>query len=703
MASPEEQRPAVPSHGGSHLQPGRLLAQRYLLQERLGDGGHAEVWAALDVQQERRVALKFLHLRSCSPEQALPVLRHEAQMAQRLDHPGVLRVADPQRDGALVFLPMDYAAGGDAATLRGAPWQQLLPVLLEVARVLEHAHSRGVVHRDIKPGNVLFDELGALRVSDFGTSARTGSCEAMAAGSPFSASPQQLRDEPATTADDVYGLGALAYELLTRYPPFYPQFDAQRVQVQEPAPPVPVHAAPPVLLALVQRMLARDTQARPDLGEVMRIFESCLAEARLSPDPGVAIEPLPPAVPVKPRAARRSALGYWVLGATSIAGITTLLWLPPPRPGAVAMQTPAGEPIRSVADAVIDGAPAPAIAAPAADDQAQQLAAQLRTGNQALAAYQPALARASFQQALAVHSDSTEAQAGLAATARLESLLEGFAAGMKLEMQGELTAAQARYQTVLAQRADFTPAAAALARVRERVQQQRVEDLLATGADALREGRVAAAQSAYGQAADAAPQDPRVVEGQRRVAEVLENERNTADLATGVALEAAERWDEAVAHYRGASARSETLQFAQDGLLRSERRAQLDHELDDYLARPERLTAAAVRRAAEQAAARGEASSSGSPRLQQQLQRLRAALQALTVQVPVAIISDDSTQVHIAPAGDLGSFLWRELQLAPGQYTVTGTRDGFRDVRYELTIAPGQQGAQLSVRCTEPI
>ena len=117
---------------------------------------------------------------------------------------------------------MEFAAGGDASRLRGAPWQRVLPVLLQAARVLEHAHARGVVHRDLKPRNVLFDALGNVRVSDFGAAARTGSSDAPATGSPFSASPQQLRDEPATTADDVYGLGALAYELLSRYPPFYP-------------------------------------------------------------------------------------------------------------------------------------------------------------------------------------------------------------------------------------------------------------------------------------------------------------------------------------------------------------------------------------------------------------------------------------------------------------------------------------------------
>ena len=261
----------------SSLEAGRLLAHRYLLQDRLGDGGHAEVWKARDERDGRNIALKFLHLRAGAAGEALPLLWHEAHMAQRLDHPGVLKMHDPEQDGPFVFLPMEFAAGGDASWLRGAPWQRILPVLLQTARVLEHAHTCGVVHRDLKARNVLFDTLGNVRVSDFGAAARTGSSDARAAGSPFSASPQQLRDEPATSADDVYGLGALAHELLTRYPPFYPHFDAQRVQVEEPVRPVPVHPAPAELLDLIQAMLARDAVARPNLAAVIDIFERHLA------------------------------------------------------------------------------------------------------------------------------------------------------------------------------------------------------------------------------------------------------------------------------------------------------------------------------------------------------------------------------------------------------------------------------------------
>jgi hypothetical protein len=265
------------------LEPGIRLAARYVLLERLGDGGHAEVWAAQDETTGVRVALKFMHLHSCSADEALVVLRHEAQMSQRLAHAGVLKVGEPQRDGWVVFLPMEHAVGGDVSRLRGASWRKLLPVLLQVARVLEHAHSRGVVHRDIKPGNVLLDDNGLVRVTDFGTASRTGSTVALSAGSPFFASPQQLRGDAATTSDDVYGLGALAYDLLTGRPPYYPDFDPQLVQREDPPRPVPAQPAPDGLIDFVHCMLARDGATRPDLRQVMLAFEQYIDSADPAP------------------------------------------------------------------------------------------------------------------------------------------------------------------------------------------------------------------------------------------------------------------------------------------------------------------------------------------------------------------------------------------------------------------------------------
>ena len=101
-------------------------------------------------------------------EGAWAALQHEHAIASRLDHSSILKVYPPERADDAVVLPMELAAGGDLRRLRGAGYLEIIPVLLEVAQALEHAHERGVIHRDLKPGNVLFDARGRVKLADFG-------------------------------------------------------------------------------------------------------------------------------------------------------------------------------------------------------------------------------------------------------------------------------------------------------------------------------------------------------------------------------------------------------------------------------------------------------------------------------------------------------------------------------------------------------
>src|SRR6516164_6618430 len=248
------------------VSPAPRIKARYVLQERLGVGGQGEVWRAHDPQRGEDIGLKILRPPAGRAAAAWDALRHEYESACRLDHPFILKVYEPERDDATFLLPMELATGGDLRRLRGASYLAIVPVLMEVAQALEHAHERGVIHRDLKPGNVLFDARGCVKLADFGVSglALDPGTDSMIRGlSPFTASPEQLRGEPPSPGDDVYGLGALAYELLSRRPPHFPHFDARRVQ-QEPVPPlVPVEQIPPQLDALITRMLAKDAKERP--------------------------------------------------------------------------------------------------------------------------------------------------------------------------------------------------------------------------------------------------------------------------------------------------------------------------------------------------------------------------------------------------------------------------------------------------------
>ena len=210
----------------------------------------------------------------------LAAFEREHAIAARLNHSSVLKVFPPHRSGELVVLPMELATGGDLRRLRGAGYLDIIPVLLDIAQALEHAHERGVIHRDLKPGNVLFDARGQVKLADFGAAGTTSTTAAdarMQGLSPFTASPEQLRGEAPTESDDIYGLGALAYELLSGYPPYYPHFDLRRAQ-EEPVPAlVPTRQIPPLLTALVMRMLAKNKKERPrSMREVIDELDTAL-------------------------------------------------------------------------------------------------------------------------------------------------------------------------------------------------------------------------------------------------------------------------------------------------------------------------------------------------------------------------------------------------------------------------------------------
>jgi eukaryotic-like serine/threonine-protein kinase len=244
----------------------RRLLGRYTLLAKLGAGGYGEVWRAQDATLGIEVALKILSPALARSETAWIDLEHEHEVAGLLDHPSILKIYTPQRDANTAVLPMELAPGGDLRRLRGSSYLQIIPVLLEIATALEYAHEQGVIHRDLKPGNVLFDAGNHALLADFGIAGAGLNAtreRPRSALSPFSASPEQLRGEDPAISDDIYGLGALAYELLAGQPPYYPHFDVQRA-LEEPVDELrPVQPTPPQLVTIVMRMLDKDPRRRP--------------------------------------------------------------------------------------------------------------------------------------------------------------------------------------------------------------------------------------------------------------------------------------------------------------------------------------------------------------------------------------------------------------------------------------------------------
>jgi hypothetical protein len=330
-------------------------------------------------------------------------------------------------------------------------------------------------------------------------------------------------------------------------------------------------------------------------------------------------------------------------------------------------------------------------------------AQELAVGQAALGASQPAVARAAFERALLREPGNAAARAGIAAAKKLARLLDAYSAAMRAETGGDLGVAKAGYAAALALDSGFAPAQAGMARVQQATRVQAFEATLAQAAAALAAGRVDAAEAQYQRAATLGGEDARVTEGRQRIAEIRRSDLNARDLARGAELENQEQWKAALDHYQSVLARDDSLRFAVDGLARSTRRDELDRELQDYLERSDRLVAPAVRAAAHRALARGASTAVPNARLGSQLRELKARLDALEVKVPVEITSDSSTQVFVATLGELGVFVRREVELPPGQYTVIGRREGFRDVRRELTIMPGQRRVSVSIQCTERI
>jgi hypothetical protein len=290
---------------------GRRLDARFTLLEKLGSGGQGEVWRAHDDTRGIDIALKVPVNAAASNETVLAAFEREHSIASRLDHQSVLKVFPPHRSGDVVVLPMELANGGDLRRLRGAGYLEIIPVLLDIAQALEHAHERGIIHRDLKPGNVLFDARGRVKLADFGaagTKTTTAEVARQQGLSPFTASPEQLRGESPTETDDIYGLGALAYELLSGYPPYYPHFDLRRAQEQPVPTLVATRQIPPLLQALVTKMLSKAKRERPHsmrevideldaaLNDTLAFdFESIIDPSHGAPSASVSVGPPPQA------------------------------------------------------------------------------------------------------------------------------------------------------------------------------------------------------------------------------------------------------------------------------------------------------------------------------------------------------------------------------------------------------------------------
>ncbi|GAB2464643.1 serine/threonine-protein kinase [Xylanimonas ulmi] len=257
---------------------GLALGERYRLSRRLAVGGMGEVWVADDTFLGREVAVKVLREEYTGQEDFLRRLRTEARNSAALSHPNIAQMYDYGEQDGTGYLVMELVLGEPLADLLErepvlAP-KRLLPILAQTARGLHHAHEAGVVHRDVKPGNILLETpnrstaLTAVKITDFGVSLAANQAAMTATGMVMGTaqylSPEQAVGQAATALSDVYALGVVAYEATAGKRPFTGNtpVDIAVAHVNNPVPALPttVH---PRLSGLIVRMLEKDPRKRP--------------------------------------------------------------------------------------------------------------------------------------------------------------------------------------------------------------------------------------------------------------------------------------------------------------------------------------------------------------------------------------------------------------------------------------------------------
>jgi eukaryotic-like serine/threonine-protein kinase len=255
------------------VEPDTIIDGRYRVISRLGSGGMADVYLAQDQLLGREVAVKILHHHFAEDHEFVERFRREASSAAALSHPNIVAIFDRGEWNGTYYIAMEYVAGRSLKAIvreDGAlDATTAIDIVVQILRAARFAHRRGVIHRDLKPHNVILDEEGRARVTDFGI-ARAGASDMTLTGSIMGTaqylSPEQAQGHAVSGASDLYSVGVILYELLTGVVPFEGESAVAIAFKQvsaEPRPPSELNpAVPPSLDAVVLRALAKDPVER---------------------------------------------------------------------------------------------------------------------------------------------------------------------------------------------------------------------------------------------------------------------------------------------------------------------------------------------------------------------------------------------------------------------------------------------------------
>jgi eukaryotic-like serine/threonine-protein kinase len=269
---------------------GELIAGRYELQELVGSGGMSNVFRAHDRLLERSVAIKILHEQFGRDDDYVERFRREARAVAQLAHPNIVTVIDRGEEDGRQYIVFEYIEGENLKALvanGGLPVDEALGYTLQVAHALDFAHKRGLVHRDVKPQNVLLNDEGQAKVTDFGIARSLDVQGVTQTGTVLGTSdyiaPEQARGDKVDQKTDIYSLGTVLYELLTGEVPYEgDNFVVVAMRhVNDPVPSVRDHRpeVPYRLDHVVRRAMAKDPEDRfVSMEELVRELEKCLAE-----------------------------------------------------------------------------------------------------------------------------------------------------------------------------------------------------------------------------------------------------------------------------------------------------------------------------------------------------------------------------------------------------------------------------------------
>jgi tetratricopeptide (TPR) repeat protein len=277
--------PAVPAEVVPWLSDPERVLDHYVLVSLLGTGGMAEVWKAWDRSLGRWVAVKYLKRDIGHPMQRI---EREGRMAGQLSHPSIITIYERGQHGGRAYLVMPFVDG--LPPKPPLPPREAARLALEVARALAHAHEMGVIHRDVKPANILVEAGGRVVLADFGLAILDDTVTSRWAmsGTPEYASPEQIRGDPLDARTDIYSLGATLYHLLSGKPPFSGSGTSEITEKVLKDDPPPLPQAPRPLAAALRRAMAKDREDRfASVGEFASELESWIERSR----PGMRMKP----------------------------------------------------------------------------------------------------------------------------------------------------------------------------------------------------------------------------------------------------------------------------------------------------------------------------------------------------------------------------------------------------------------------------